>query len=256
MSPSKKRGICVPWNFDPAHFNLYQPAIDNGTISWITNWELWKPQGLPSNVHFVPQCRTGDKACELNGYFTTYESDAQVHDFMGFNEPDIPSQANMTVEAAVDLWKAHVLPIKSKFPGVRVGSPAISNAPEGLAWLASFFRQLGGVGASGVDFVVCHYYSPDVDHFKRYMADVHRRFDRPVWMTEFACTNWNPGAPPSEPEVLHFMTEALRFLEASPFVERYSWFGAMEDVGEAVGRANGFQKDGKLSEAGKLYTSF
>jgi len=54
---------------------------------------------------------------------------------------------------------------------------------------------------------------------------------------------------------LQFMREAVQFLEETEFVERYAWFGAMEDVGEAVGRANGLQKGNELTEAGKLYLS-
>jgi hypothetical protein len=256
MAPSKKRGICVPWNFSPAHFALYQPAIDAGNISWLSNWELWKPQGLPAGIPFVPLCRTGDKAVELNGYFTTYASDDQVQGVvLGFNEPDIPSQANMGADAAAELWRAHVLPLKARFPGLRLGSPAVSNAPQGRAWLDEWFAKLGGVASSGVDFVAVHYYSPDVKHFAEYVEGMHRRYGRRVWVTEFCCTNWNPAAPPSEAQALRFMTEAVRFLEAADFVERYAWFGAMEDVGEAVGRVNGLQDGGRLSEAGKLYTS-
>jgi hypothetical protein len=256
MPPSKKRGIAIPWDFRPAHFALYQPALSAGTLSWATNWELWKPAGLPPAARFVPQCRTGDKAAELADYLAAHAGDEQVHDILlGFNEPDIPGQANLAVDAAVALWREHVLPLRARFPALRVGSPAVSNAPQGLRWLDAFFAALGGVAAAGVDFVAVHYYSPDAAHFGRYVADVHRRFGAPVWVTEFACTDWDPAAPPSEGQVLAFMAEAVRFLEEAPYVERYAWFGAMEDVGEAVGRANGLQEAGRLSEAGKLYTS-
>jgi len=250
-----KRGICVPWNFEPADFELYKPAIESGRISWVGNWEMWKPKGIPENVTYVPQCRTANEANQIRAYLDGYKDDNQAQDWMGFNEPDIESQANLSVEDAVKLWKEHVLPTKAAHPGVRIGSPGISNAPEGINWLKRFFIELGGTGQSGVDHVVIHYYSPDVEHFKVYVQQVHNQFKLPVWVTEFGCTRWDPGNPPSEEEVLWFMREALNFLDSAPYVERYAWFGSMRDVGEGVGKTNGLQQEGGLSEAGKLYTS-
>ena len=262
MAPAGKRGICVPWDFAEEDWPLYQGAIDAGKISWVSNWEMWKPKGLPNNVTYVPTCRTGNEANQIGDYFKGYATDHQVADFLGFNEPDIPSQANMTVDQAVQLWKQHVLPMKAAMRGsdckkgkVRIGSPGVSNAPQGIPFLRDFFRKLGGVDAAGVNHVSIHYYSPDVEHFKRYVTEAYEAFKRPVWVTEFACTNWNPGAPVPEEAVLHFIKEALEFLDEAPFVERYSWFGAMRDVGEAVGRSNGLQVGGKLSSAGELYLS-
>lgn len=51
------------------------------------------------------------------------------------------------------------------------------------------------------------------------------------------------------------MRECVGFLEEAEFVERYAWFGAREDVGDGVGWANALQKEGMLTEAGRLYLS-
>jgi len=255
MSSASKRGISIPWNFDPKDFSSYSAAIKSGKISWISNWEMWKPKGLPSDVTYIPQCRTANEADQIISYFSGYRDDSQVQDFIGFNEPDIDSQANMSVDHAVELWKKHVLPMKENCEGVKIGSPAVSNGPNGLPWLKEFLEKLGSVERSGVDHVVIHYYSPDVEHFKRHVQEVYETFKIPVWVTEFACTTWDNAHPASEKEVLLFMEEAVRFLDEAPFVQRYAWFGAMEDVGEGVGRANGLQRDGDLSEAGNLYTT-
>lgn len=161
----------------------------------------------------------------------------------------------MSVEHAAELWRKNVLPMKEKCEGVRVGSPAISNGPNGIPWLKEFFEKLGGISSSGIDHVVIHYYSPDVKNFKRHVQEVYETFKMPVWVTEFACTTWDPAHPASEKDVLLFLNEAIGFLDESSFVQRYAWFGAIRDVGEGVGRANGLQRDGKLSEAGKLYTT-
>jgi hypothetical protein len=84
---------------------------------------------------------------------------------------------------------------------------------------------------------------------------VHETFKLPVWITEIACTRWDPANPVSDEEVLQFMREVVGFMDASSFVHRYAWFGAMQDVGEGVGRGNGLQKNGQLSATGQLYTT-
>lgn len=243
----------MPWNFEPADFALYQAAIDNGAISWLSNWEMWKPKGLPANITYVPQCRTANEAIQIGDYLKGYESDSQVRGFLGFNEPDIDSQANMPVEKAVELWKAHVLPIKGRYSDLRIGSPAVSNGPQGLPWLREFFGQLGGVKDSGIAYLAIHYYSPNIEDFKHYVTEAHQMFGLPVWVTEFACTRWDAGNPCSENDVCSFMKESTDFLDEADFVEKYAWFGAMADVGEGVGRANGLQREGKLSAAGAIY---
>ena len=245
----------MPWNFEADDFALYKDAIDKGTIPWLSNWEMWKPKGLPSNVTYIPQCRTANEANQISDYMKGCAEDQQVQDFLGFNEPDIDSQANMSVENAVMLWTKHVLPLKSTYPSMRIGSPAVSNGPEGQKWLHAFVEALGGCEKAGMDFICIHYYSPDVEHFKKYVTEAHEAFGRPVWVTEFACTRWDPANGPKDDEVCAFMREALNFLDSAEYVERYAWFGAMRDVGEAVGMSNGLQCESGLSEVGRLYCS-
>jgi hypothetical protein len=255
MPTISKRGICVPWNFSSNDFKLYEPAIDGGRLSWLGNWEMWKPKGIPQKLIYIPQCRTGTEATQIVDYMHGYRRDDQVHGFLGFNEPDIATQANLTVDRAANLWKKHVLPLKAEFPDLKIGSPSVSNGPEGLPWLHSFIESLGGIEKSGIDHICLHHYSPTVQEFKKYVATAHDAFKLPVWVTEFACTRWDPFNQCTEQEVSSFMKDAMSFLDQAHYVQRYAWFGAMSDVGDAVGQANGLQKDGKLSAAGLIYCS-
>jgi Glycosyl hydrolase catalytic core len=251
-----KRGIAIPWDFSPSHFAIYLSAFESGKLSWLSNWEMWQPKGLPPCVPYVPQCRTGNEANQIHSYLSGYLSNAMVEDvLLGFNEPDMESQANLSPQDCAKLWTEHVITLRPKWTG-KFGSPAVSNAPgpKGICWLQDFFAALGGVEVSLVDFVALHYYGTDVEHFKAYIREAHELFKKPIWLTEFACTNWNPACPVAEDQALAFMREALKFLDEQVYVERYAWFGAMEDVGEAVGRANGLQEGNQLSKAGIIYT--
>jgi hypothetical protein len=152
--PLTKRGISIPWNFRPGDFSIYTPAINSGKIAWISNWEMWKPEGLPPNVLFIPQCRTASDADNIKNYLQGYEHDSMVEDFIGFNEPDIVDQAHLSVTQGVELWQKHVLPMKETCKSVKIGSPAVSNGPDGIQWLKDFFQKFGGVENAGIDHIV------------------------------------------------------------------------------------------------------
>jgi hypothetical protein len=154
MTAISKRGFCIPWNFPADQFAIYSDAINSGAISWIYNWEMWKPQGIPSNVLFIPQCRTGQNVEDIAKYIPSWQDDEKTQDFLGFNEPDIKFQAHMSASQGVELWKQYILPIKQAYPSAKVGSPAVSNGPNGIQWLKDFFDAIGGTENAGVDHIV------------------------------------------------------------------------------------------------------
>ena len=71
--------------------------------------------------------RTANDIANLDNYLTG----ANYKVLLGFNEPDISSQANMDVATAVTLWNQYILPAGNK-NSLRLGSPAISNGGNDL----------------------------------------------------------------------------------------------------------------------------
>jgi hypothetical protein len=255
---SSKRGLAIPWNFEPSHFLLYTDAAS--VISWASNWELWTPSGLPASIPFVPQVRTAKEAPQIAEFLARYSAEDRLETLLGFNEPDISRQANLTVQEAVDLWKKYILPLKEKYQKLRIGSPAVSNGPDGMVWLRAFLEAFGGAASAGVDCICLHFYGPDVETFRSYLTLAHQEFGLPIWVTEFACTNWNTTSPVAKSQVLGFILESTQWMDQTDWVEKYAWFGAMEDVGEGVGRCCGLQErtndaknEWKLSNVGRLY---
>ena len=54
---------------------------------------------------------------------------------------------------------------------------------------------------------------------------------RPLWVTEWACQNYNDvNAQCSQDDVYSFMNETQSFMDRTEWVERYAWFGAMENL--------------------------
>lgn len=77
---------------------------------------------------------------------------------------------------------------------------------------------------------------------------MHDEHGLPIWLTgafrvcaaltaEFAVQDFtvaNP-APASQPEIWAFMNASMAWLDATAWVERYFWFGAMYDMVRARG---------------------
>ena len=248
--PSSKRGLSWPWDNPASHFPLYTPAITTGKLSWLFNWELWRPDGLPAGLQYIPCVRTAKEAPQIDQFLSSLPS--PVPYFLGFNEPDIADQANLTVDEAVRLWREFVLPAKKKY-GFRLGSPGISSAPAGKQWLREFLDKMHG--EDGVDFIVLHWYGTDFAAFASYLGEMST-WGRRLWVNEFAFSRF--GGAVREEEVEGFVRQAVEWLDGWDAVERYAFFGAMRDVGEWAGRANGFVKreegEGEgLTGVGRLY---
>jgi hypothetical protein len=262
QATARKRGLGWPWDYQPSHFALYQPHVESGKVSWLFNWELWIPGCLPANIEWIPCVRIAANAKDIDPFLTDIIQNRGVKTsaLLGFNEPEIPDQANLSVEQAVDLWRQVVLPAKTKF-NLRLGSPGMSSdVSRSKPWLSSFLAQLNG--QDGVDFLVLHWYGPHFGDMRGFLEDMHATYDLPVWLNEFACSHMGAGEA-SPDEVEQFLREALPWLDACPWIERYAYFGNAQgqDVGTWVGRGNNFSEqtgssDGRnLTSMGRLYCS-
>lgn len=259
MPPPSKRGLAWPWNNPKKHFEPYQSAISSNKLSWLTNWELWKPDGCPDQLEYVPMVRTAKEVANIDPFLTGLwgadqkKAGDQRH-FLGFNEPDIPSQANLSVAEVIDLWHKHVVPARQKFK-FRLGAPAVSSAPEGRIWLRGFFDALGE-DKSKIAFLPLHWYGRDVGELEAYLRGMHEEFGKPLWVTEFACVRMD-GQRANAEEVEGFMNASLVTLDNLEIVERYAWFGAMDDPGEWTGNEIALTETkggkGSLKRLGRMY---
>jgi hypothetical protein len=172
-----------------------------------------------------------------------------VDTLLGYNEPDRPDQANISVGDALWSWPDLL------GTGLRVGAPAVSDG--GLNWLYSFISQADAQGKR-VDFVPVHYYRghyPASDpagaasQFYNFLKDVYDHVHRPLWVTEWNNgANWNPPLPtPAQQQAT--VSAMLNMLENTPFVERYSIYNWVEDNR----RVQWDDPPGTLTPAGVVY---
>ena len=197
-------------------------ALADVRAGWYYTWSS-NTQGIaaPAGVEFVPMIWGAGSVtdAELN------QAKALGTTLLGFNEPDMAGQANMTVEQALDLWP------RLQTTGMRLGAPAVAfggDRPGG--WLDRF---MSGAAARGyrVDFIPLHWYGSDfssaaTNQLRGYLQAVYDRYHKPVWLTEYALIDFSGPVPryPSQAEQADFVRNSTAMLQGLPFVERYAWF--------------------------------
>ena len=207
-------------------------ALTESGASWYYDWAA-TPNGIatPAGVGFVPMVwGASDVTAAILGQV---KSEGSV--LLGFNEPDLGSQANMTVAQALDLWP------KLEATGMTLGSPAVaSGAATPGGWLDQF---MAGAKTRGyrVNFITVHWYGGDfetaaaVQQLQSYLQAIYDRYHLPIWLTEFALTNYGATVTfPTEAQQAAFLTAATKMLDGLSYVQRYAWFALPTSSGSGT----------------------
>ena len=230
-STSSKRGIAYN---DAAFVSAFSKFPK---VSWAYNWADVTVD-IPQSIEYVPMLwGLGEQIQEWHSHAENAILSGATH-LLAFNEPDITSQANLTVDAAVAGYLEHMEPFSGR---VKLGSPAVTNGGGhmGLSWLESFTSRCT---SCTIDFIAIHWYDGgEVATFKDYVMKAHEVGGyRPVWITEFRSSGLG------EDEKL-FLEEVLPWLDVQDYIHRYAYFMASE--GRLI-------SGGKLSALGETFASF
>ncbi|OCF36500.1 hypothetical protein I316_01749 [Kwoniella heveanensis BCC8398] len=178
-----------------------------------------------------------------------------VKNALFFNEPNQVGQCDVSAEDAVNYWINDFLPLRAK--GIRLGGPAVTNAPSGHDWIQAFQTACAAQGHSAADcafdFLPVHYYDTDVTRFQEYVTKFHDDFGLNIWVTEYACQDFNGGPQCSDQDTWNFHTAMAGWFDQQSWVERYSPFGVMKDM-QGVNQANALMNpDGSITSLGGWY---
>jgi len=174
MSPKSKRGLCWPVGNKDEVFPFTKPG---SKISWLYNWSP-NPTPNSTSLEWVPMQWNHVDIDALAGKVQAGHAAA----VLGFNEPELPDQSNMSAELAAREWLRCIEPLRRA--GVRCGSPGISSAPQGLAWLNHFLRLIRE-GRSDCDFYCFHWYGCELGQFYDYIWSTYYQMPdqkKPVWV--------------------------------------------------------------------------
>ncbi|MFJ8194055.1 glycosyl hydrolase [Streptomyces sp. NPDC096094] len=174
---------------------------------------------------------------------------------LGFNEPDLADQANMTVEQALDAWP------KLESTGLKLGSPAPANYWSG--WLDDFMKGAEERGLR-VDFIALHLY-PDwtnpgaLEEVRGILADAWNKWHKPIWLTEIGTVDtsgWKEMyGTPTHAKADGLIQKLVPLLENLPYVQRYAWFADDCAKTTACQYSTLYGSDGQLTSHGTAYAA-
>lgn len=242
---SVRKGVGL-WSFPGAERGLKQLRV-----AWFYNWQAAPPEGVGVGTEFVPMI--WGKTDVSPGNLAKAKRSGRT--LLGFNEPDQKKQAALTVKRALELWP------QLAATGMRLGSPATARrADSARGWMARFMKGAAERGYR-VDFICVHYYPDDLrnpaaaaENLRWFLQKVHGRYQKPIWLTEFALADWKMAASPAQQQA--FLRAVWPLLESLPFLERYAWFALPPNPsgdGGALAGANLCDESGELNGTGQVY---
>jgi hypothetical protein len=221
-------------------------ALSNsGAVTWAYNWAGSLSGSLPSGVEFIPMLWG---ARDFGGWLGTVETvlSSGSNYILGFNEPDMSSQANMSPSDAASYYRQYITPFSGK---AKLISPAVTSSTDaglGLSWFDSFITQCSDCSISGL---AVHWYGNTADEFKSFVtqaintASSHNLEE--LWITEFALSADVNGSADLATTTA-FLNEVIPWLESQTGVTRYSYFMCAE---------NYLLSNNALNQAGTAYTT-
>ncbi|MFC1401683.1 MULTISPECIES: sigma-70 family RNA polymerase sigma factor [Streptacidiphilus] len=242
---SSKKGVSA-WSFSGV-----DSALTQSGASWYYTWSTTHSGiSTPANVGFVPMIWGSGSVTST----ALAQAKSAGPYLLGFNEPDMSAQSNMTVDQALQLWP------QLEATGKILGSPAVAYGGDTAGgWLDRF---MSGAKAKGyrVDFIALHWYGSDftttdaVSQLRGYLQAVYDRYHLPIWLTEYALINFSGGTSyPTGPQQAAFVTASTKMLSGLSYLQRYAWFALpASDTAPSTGL---FRSGPVATDAGKAFES-
>ncbi len=199
--------------------------------TWLYNWGITESAARDAKeegLEYVPMVWNGGFLSEQNLKALKAGAESGLYEhLLGFNEPDLSDQANMTVDEAIALWP------KLEETGLKLGSPAGAAVED--AWVEQFMEKAKELGYR-VDFLTLHVYQDfthpgSVQSFKEALERLHNKYNIPIWITELGAINVEPlwwgytnYGPLTHEASTKYIKEVTDMLESLDYVERYAWF--------------------------------
>jgi hypothetical protein len=247
---SNKKG--VDFNTQTTNGSWYGNVV-NLKSHWFYTWGTDLPfDKKPQHAEFVSMFWGKANVTDANiAYVKKMKDSGLIKYVLGFNEPDLGDQSNMTVDEALALWP------KLETIGLPLGSPAAAWPTQ--QWIYDFMDK-AIAQKRRVDFICVHMYvGLDDTHFVGVLTDLYNKYHLPIWITEFATVDNDANTIEANrytPEqVLAFMQRLLPQLEAMPFIQRYSWFSG-SPTSTRLWPSALVAADGSLTALGKWYADF
>lgn len=219
MKKSAKRGVSFDFK------RIDDLPLLSPSISWAYNWgnnqndnaALWFDT---NDMDFCPMCWNGSYSeSKIREYVQAHPNTKYL---LGFNEPNLTDQCNLTPQQAAEQWPrvvalAKELNLKLVSPAMNYGTLAGYHDP--IKWFDEFFAH-PNVSLDDIHAIAIHCYMASPTAVKNYIKQFEK-YGKPIWMTEFCA--WDP-VPSDVDKQMDYMCSVLNYMEQNPNVERYAWF--------------------------------
>lgn len=231
----------------------------NLKANWYYTWGLTGCQDpyAPQNAEFVPMFWGHSSVTQANiDMINDLYRKGKIFYVLGFNEPDLKGEANMSVEQALNDWELLSNGLDS---GIKLVSPAVSW--PGAQWFKDFMKEVQTRNLR-MDYIALHIYmgqSPAT--YSNQVKTIFSTYGKKVWITEFAPRD--DSATPGDPSTNHFSEQWIRdnFIEpvitdyeSMSEVFRYAWFSGSPTMA-GLWTSMLVDKDGGLTSLGTYYAS-
>ena len=165
--------------------------------------------------------------CAQNSQQTVPSWIQRPYVYLGYNEPDLTNQCNVSPQAAAAAWSG----VLANNPAAdsRLISPAMATHGQTpnftFDWLDAFFascKSLYGPSGCRIYGIGAHFYGCIPSETMAFLTALWNSYHLPIFFTEFACGS--PTDRKTQAQNLAYMNAIVPLLEAAPFVERYYWW--------------------------------
>lgn len=224
------------------------------SYDWSHNYPSYSAQLDANDMVFLPMVWNAGINRDAILKYAKDHPDAKY--LLGYNEPNLTDQANMTPAQAAAVWPS--LKAVAQEAGLKLISPALNygtlpgySDPE--KWMDEFLA-CDGVSLDDFDAIALHCYMPNTPGMR---AMIHKfdKYGKPIFMTEFC--HANNIITNDVPTQISFMSDILNMLESDAAVGGYSWF--MVRAGGDWGAISLLTSDASnqaLTDLGRLYVNF
>jgi len=214
---STKRGVSYSFSILD-DIKLLSPGV-----SWFYNWGPDNSSALSilateNKIDFFPMAWNG--SFDANRIRIYKSSHPECEYILGFNEPNLTDQANMTPTVAAEKWgqlAALAIELNMKIVSPAMNYGTLSGYSDPIVWLDEFFTK---VPLSEIDGIAIHCYMSNASAMASYVKRF-KKYGKPIWLTEFCA--WESSVKNVNNQMF-YMSEALNYLECNPDVVRYAWF--------------------------------
>ncbi|QDT69328.1 Glycosyl hydrolase catalytic core [Planctomycetes bacterium MalM25] len=208
--------------------------------SWYYRWWHTIPSDASgTHADFVPLIKYPNNIqTKVNGVANLNDVDT----LLVLNEPERESQSNTSVQTALSIWPT----IQNTLPNHRLVGPGFGDDAGGRAWMDEFMTEVDLLNGNAdpnddirLDAVAFHWYgasSPNgvsaANNFLNRVDFFHNRYNRPIWITEFAMHDWEGNDPTAAMIQANadFLEIVIPALESRSYVERYSYYNWFDDA--------------------------